>query len=117
MLNESSYKLLAFDSDKGEMAGLVPGSTANAGHHPASARSLTTHHLNHITIPPSYSQDPNMSTRPPSKASPLNKPELGWYPGDPTTLGKRLDGYLAGVPDAIDGASLPISGARIVIAP
>jgi hypothetical protein len=58
-----------------------------------------------------------MSTRPASKASPVHRPNSGWYPGDPEVLGERIDDYLSRVPDAIEGRSVPIPGARIVIAP
>lgn len=41
-----------------------------------------------------------------------------WYSGDRRTLTSQLDQWLAQVPDSIEGlGSLPVSGARIVIAP
>ncbi|KAK1762079.1 UPF0103-domain-containing protein [Phialemonium atrogriseum] len=40
-----------------------------------------------------------------------------WYYADPPTLTAKLDEYLEGVPDAIDGISLPVPRARAVIAP
>lgn len=49
-------------------------------------------------------------TRPAEKAG-------QWYVRDPVVLGRELDAYLARVPDAIHESSLPIPGARIVIAP
>ncbi|KAI1762323.1 UPF0103-domain-containing protein [Hypoxylon sp. FL1150] len=42
---------------------------------------------------------------------------FSWYDGDPDTLSGQLDGFLKDVPDTIDGSSLPIPGARVVIAP
>lgn len=51
-----------------------------------------------------------MATRKAGKAG-------SWYVASPDELNSELDDYLSKVPGAIDGASLPISGARIVIAP
>ncbi|KAL2210591.1 DUF52 domain-containing protein [Sarocladium strictum] len=53
---------------------------------------------------------PEETTRPAAKAG-------SWYVDRPTALGRELDKYLAAVPDTINGSSLPIPGARIVIAP
>ncbi|RTE69706.1 hypothetical protein BHE90_015908 [Fusarium euwallaceae] len=49
-------------------------------------------------------------TRPAKKAG-------TWYLKDADALRGELEGYLAAVPDSIDGAPLPIPGARVVIAP
>ncbi|WAO84120.1 Hypothetical protein NCS54_00132600 [Fusarium falciforme] len=49
-------------------------------------------------------------TRPAQKAG-------SWYEGDPRILRQQLESYLAAVPASVDGASVPIPGARIVIAP
>ncbi|PHH83293.1 hypothetical protein CDD82_2473 [Ophiocordyceps australis] len=51
-----------------------------------------------------------MATRPATKAG-------AWYTGSPDALAKELDGFLAAVPDTIDASSLPIPGARVIIAP
>ncbi|RMJ10809.1 hypothetical protein CDV36_009549 [Fusarium kuroshium] len=51
-----------------------------------------------------------MATRPAGKAG-------SWYEDDPETLKKQLKGFLAAAPDSIDGATLPVPGARIIIAP
>ncbi|KAH0529989.1 hypothetical protein TsFJ059_004674 [Trichoderma semiorbis] len=51
-----------------------------------------------------------METRPASKAG-------SWYKKTPADLVKDLDKYLAKVPETVDGSSLPIPGARIIIAP
>jgi predicted class III extradiol MEMO1 family dioxygenase len=51
-----------------------------------------------------------MGTRPPAKAG-------SWYVRDPADLEEELDGYLADVSDTINGSSLPVPGARIIIAP
>lgn len=51
-----------------------------------------------------------MSTRPAGKAG-------SWYDGDPESLEEQLDEFLEAVPDAIDGVSLPVTGARVIIAP
>ncbi|KAK2601663.1 hypothetical protein QQS21_004814 [Conoideocrella luteorostrata] len=40
-----------------------------------------------------------------------------WYVASPDELDRELDDYLSEVPDTVDGSSLPIKGARIVIAP
>ncbi|KAH7156188.1 MEMO1 family [Dactylonectria macrodidyma] len=63
-----------------------------------------------------------MTTRPAGKAGPWvdrrNKEEVnGWYIEDSEDLQQQLSGFLAAVPDSLDGVSLPIPGARIVIAP
>ncbi|KAM6537341.1 hypothetical protein FALCPG4_003267 [Fusarium falciforme] len=49
-------------------------------------------------------------TRPAKKAG-------TWYLKDADALRGELEGYLAAVPESIDGAHVPIPGARIVIAP
>ncbi|KAG6013476.1 hypothetical protein E4U43_007278 [Claviceps pusilla] len=51
-----------------------------------------------------------MATRQAGKAG-------SWYVASPDELGIELQDYLSDVPDTIDGSSLPIKGARIVIAP
>lgn len=51
-----------------------------------------------------------MATRPAAKAG-------SWYEDDTETLKKQLKGFLAAVPNSIDGATLPVPGARIIIAP
>ncbi|KAI0198585.1 MEMO1 family [Astrocystis sublimbata] len=40
-----------------------------------------------------------------------------WYEGDPDVLSDELDGFLADVPTSINNADLPISGAKVIIAP
>lgn len=40
-----------------------------------------------------------------------------WYEANPTALSHELDNYLATVPDTIDGKRVPVSGARVIIAP
>ncbi len=40
-----------------------------------------------------------------------------WYESDAETLSAELDEWLDKVPDSIDGHTLPIPGARAVIAP
>jgi predicted class III extradiol MEMO1 family dioxygenase len=40
-----------------------------------------------------------------------------WYVASPDDLGSELDEYLSDVPETIDGSSLPLPGARIIIAP
>ena len=40
-----------------------------------------------------------------------------WYDGDPTSLSDQLDSFLEEVPDSINGNSLPIARAKVVIAP
>jgi predicted class III extradiol MEMO1 family dioxygenase len=40
-----------------------------------------------------------------------------WYEASPNQLGSELDEYLSDVPETIEGSSLPIPGARIIIAP
>jgi len=40
-----------------------------------------------------------------------------WYEGDPSSLDADLDGFLASVPDSLNGSQLPIPGARVIIAP
>jgi hypothetical protein len=51
-----------------------------------------------------------LSVRPAGKAG-------TWYIGKPAKLGHQLGGWLADVPDTVDGSSLPIPGARVIIAP
>ncbi|KFY09145.1 hypothetical protein V492_05581 [Pseudogymnoascus sp. VKM F-4246] len=52
-----------------------------------------------------------MSTRAASHAG-------SWYSSAPATLSNELDGWLAQVPDSIDGRNkLPVPGARVIIAP
>jgi len=51
-----------------------------------------------------------MGTRPPAKAG-------SWYVGQPDELEEELDEYLDSVPEQLDGSSLPIPGARVIIAP
>ncbi|KAH7256568.1 MEMO1 family [Fusarium tricinctum] len=50
------------------------------------------------------------ATRPAKKAG-------TWYEKDATALKSELEDYLEAVPDSIDGAPVPIPGARVVIAP
>lgn len=40
-----------------------------------------------------------------------------WYEGDPAVLSSQLDSFLGKVPADIDGTALPVSGARVIIAP
>ncbi|KAH7269556.1 MEMO1 family [Fusarium redolens] len=40
-----------------------------------------------------------------------------WYDKDPAKLRLELQSYLTAVPESLDGVSLPIPGARVVIAP
>lgn len=40
-----------------------------------------------------------------------------WYEGEPDQLSSTLDEFLAEVPNDIEGNSLPIKGARTIIAP
>ncbi|KAK3690309.1 MEMO1 family [Podospora appendiculata] len=40
-----------------------------------------------------------------------------WYEASPTWLSSDLDKWLAQVPDRLDGDSLPVPGARVIIAP
>ena len=40
-----------------------------------------------------------------------------WYTANPSELSKELEMYLSQVPQTIDGHSLPIAGARVIIAP
>ena len=41
-----------------------------------------------------------------------------WYDGDPTSLTQQLDDFLADVPSSVDNHNdLPISGAKVIIAP
>lgn len=40
-----------------------------------------------------------------------------WYEGDPAVLSSQLDGFLGKVPAAVDGNTLPVPGARVIIAP
>lgn len=51
-----------------------------------------------------------MATRPADKAG-------TWYDDDAKKLEAQLKGFLAAVPESVDGVSLPVTGARIVIAP
>lgn len=51
-----------------------------------------------------------MSTRAASHAG-------SWYSSAPAKLSSELDGWLAQVPDSIDGSKLPVPGARVIIAP
>ncbi|KAH6990687.1 MEMO1 family [Ilyonectria sp. MPI-CAGE-AT-0026] len=51
-----------------------------------------------------------MAIRPASKAG-------TWYERSPDVLENQLKRFMAAVPDSIDGVPLPITGARIVIAP
>jgi len=51
-----------------------------------------------------------MKTRPASHAG-------SWYEDRPSTLASELDGWLARVPEALDGSDLPIPDARAIIAP
>ncbi len=40
-----------------------------------------------------------------------------WYTADAERLSSQLDGWLEAVPDTTNESSLPIPGARVVIAP
>ncbi|KAM0282608.1 hypothetical protein ACHAQH_002978 [Verticillium albo-atrum] len=40
-----------------------------------------------------------------------------WYVADPNRLAQQLEGFLGDVPDQIDSSDLPITGARVIIAP
>lgn len=40
-----------------------------------------------------------------------------WYEGDPEVLSDQLDGFLSDVPASLNDANLPISGAKVIIAP
>ncbi|ORY55513.1 MEMO1 family [Pseudomassariella vexata] len=40
-----------------------------------------------------------------------------WYKGNPTVLSQELDEFLADVPNSINDSSLPIPGAKVIIAP
>ncbi|GAP85445.1 putative duf52 domain-containing protein [Rosellinia necatrix] len=40
-----------------------------------------------------------------------------WYEEDPEILSDQLDGFLSDVPASVNDAALPISGARVIIAP
>jgi predicted class III extradiol MEMO1 family dioxygenase len=40
-----------------------------------------------------------------------------WYEDDAEELSSQLDAFLAGVPATLDDKSLPIPGARVIIAP
>ncbi|KAJ8115715.1 hypothetical protein ONZ43_g4606 [Nemania bipapillata] len=40
-----------------------------------------------------------------------------WYEGDPDVLSPQLDRFLGDVPASLNDASLPISGAKVIIAP
>ncbi|KAJ4271365.1 hypothetical protein NW762_000067 [Fusarium torreyae] len=50
------------------------------------------------------------TTRPAAKAG-------SWYKDESQLLLRELQNYLAAVPESLDGASLPIPGARVIIAP
>lgn len=52
----------------------------------------------------------DFSVRPAGKAG-------TWYDGRSAKLSHQLAGWLDDVPKTVDGSSLPIPGARIVIAP
>ncbi|KOS18546.1 Protein MEMO1 -like protein [Escovopsis weberi] len=43
--------------------------------------------------------------------------DRGWYNENAAELSAQLDDFLANVPDTIDGSSLPVPGARVIIAP
>lgn len=64
----------------------------------------------HILVNASFYPHTNMSVRNAGKAG-------SWYVASPDELGSGLDEYLSDVPGTIDGSSLPIPGARIIIAP
>ncbi|CAM1504352.1 Fc.00g019430.m01.CDS01 [Cosmosporella sp. VM-42] len=51
-----------------------------------------------------------MATRPAGKAG-------TWYLRKPQHLQSQLNGFLADVPETVDGSPLPIAGARVIIAP
>jgi predicted class III extradiol MEMO1 family dioxygenase len=40
-----------------------------------------------------------------------------WYEKKPKDLRPELQSYLTAVPESLDGVSLPIPGARVIIAP
>lgn len=40
-----------------------------------------------------------------------------WYEGNPSELSDELDDNLAEVPSSLHDSTLPISGARVIIAP
>lgn len=40
-----------------------------------------------------------------------------WYEASPDILSRQLDDFLSKVPTSIDGKELPISKARVIIAP
>ncbi len=40
-----------------------------------------------------------------------------WYDGVPDTLSNQLDSFLSQVPSSLNGSSLPIPYAKVVIAP
>jgi predicted class III extradiol MEMO1 family dioxygenase len=40
-----------------------------------------------------------------------------WYEGDAEELARQLDEFLDRVPASLDGNTLPIPGARVIIAP
>ncbi|TRX91412.1 hypothetical protein FHL15_007636 [Xylaria flabelliformis] len=40
-----------------------------------------------------------------------------WYEGDPDVLSNQLDGFLNDVPASVNNSDLPISGAKVIIAP
>ncbi|KAK5992866.1 Protein MEMO1 [Cladobotryum mycophilum] len=67
----------------------------------------------------SYNNGPDNTTlldlRPAGKAG--DPDGGGWYNDDADGLNEELDDFLSKVPSTIDGYSLPIPGARIIIAP
>jgi len=40
-----------------------------------------------------------------------------WYVSSPEQLSGQLDGWLDDVPDTVNDSSLPVPGARVIIAP
>ncbi|KAL4936416.1 hypothetical protein BDV06DRAFT_205109 [Aspergillus oleicola] len=63
----------------------------------------------------SLSLEPNKQPSMPSRAASHSG---SWYSNDPRALTRQLDQWLAQVPDTIEGlGSLPVPGARIIIAP
>ncbi|CVK83138.1 hypothetical protein FPRO06_00580 [Fusarium proliferatum] len=50
------------------------------------------------------------TTRPAKKAG-------SWYEEDPETLRLELQSYLTAVPESLDGVPVPVTGARVIIAP
>lgn len=88
--------------------------------------SLSRHHISPLNSPDNFKApfSPNLqftesiphsttimvATRPAAKAG-------SWYKSNAKTLQAELLNNLAAVPESLDGASLPIPGARIIIAP